>query len=103
MQVENYMQLGLPVLEAQLKVIKTTLDKVFKVARTKKVSARIDITIEPDLGGTNRSTFHFPAPDFIPQELQQFLNDWSTRLIGERWIIEQAIEQLRELHENEAV
>lgn len=97
MQVENYMQLGLPVLEAQLSIIKTVLNKIYTVTRgAKKISAKVTLNVETILAGAPLcETFNFPTTDTIPGELNQFLSDWSKRLIAEQWIIEEAISQLQ--------
>lgn len=89
MDLDQLQALGLPVLKAQLHLHNIAYRKALLAVQhmnTLNITANIE-----DLDSIH---FCFPDPGEIPPEFKEALNQYCNRLIGEKWMLEQAIEEI---------
>jgi hypothetical protein len=99
MQKNDLQSLDLKQLQDLLEINSRYYSTSIKIAQSKKFAATISAAIFLPVNGSEQhlkiKTIHFKQPEEIPAELRKFFEDWSTRLIGEKWLIEEAIDNLK--------
>ena len=95
--IEDLMQLDLPVLEAMLATQIILVDKACTVARGTYEAVQIEINLISSNNEKTTKQFCFPEPGTIPAEIIAAFQQLADRVCAEKWLIEVAIENKKEL------
>jgi hypothetical protein len=88
----DLMALQLPVLEAMLATHIKLIDNALTVANGRKDALLMNVAIIGEKNAKTTKQFCFPEPETIPEEFKTAFHDYATRLCGERWMIDTAVQ-----------
>jgi hypothetical protein len=93
MEVSTLKAMGLPALQSMLSQHKELITKAMFASKSKPVYYKLDVMHKSITNEHRVAGFSF-SKENIPFEFINAMHDYSTRLIAEQWLIEEAIEQL---------